>query len=74
MALRDGGVNTWHSGADALDTANWRDSDGPGNLRVSYVLPSSDWTVAGAGVMWSDLAGEGEEPLLRHGLVWVDLQ
>ena len=46
------GVNGGHDGDPALDTADWRDDDGPGNLRVDYVLPSAELTVAGAGVFW----------------------
>ena len=65
-AIRDGGANAMHTGNPALDTANWRDDGGPGNLRVDYVLPSADWTVIDAGVAWPR---DGS----RHGLVWVDL-
>ena len=36
------GVNGGHDGDPALDTADWRDDDGPGNLRVDYVLPSAE--------------------------------
>jgi hypothetical protein len=65
-----------HAGDPALDTADWSD-DGPGNLRVSYVLPSAAWEVTGAGVLWPgaevavapDLAAAGP-----HRLVWVDLR
>jgi hypothetical protein len=63
-----------HAGDPSLDTADWRD-DGPGNLRVDYVLPSADLLVADAGVFWP-AAGE---PLATaagatsHRLVWVDL-
>jgi hypothetical protein len=68
------------AGDPALDTADWSDT-GPGNLRVSYVLPSAAWQVADAGVLWpapddpaapltpDDLAAAGP-----HHLVWVDLR
>jgi hypothetical protein len=68
------------AGDPALDTADWSD-DGPGNLRVSYVLPSVAWQVADAGVLWpapddpagavtaEDLAASGP-----HRLVWVDVR
>ncbi|WP_372892590.1 endonuclease/exonuclease/phosphatase family protein [Rhodosalinus sp.] len=61
-----------HAGAPALDTADW---DGPGNLRVHYVLPSADWRVTGAGVVWPEggplaTAATTAGP---HRLVWVDL-
>lgn len=68
-----------HNGDPALDTVDW-DADGPGNLRVDYVLPSPDWTISGAGVFWPApeddkvalLGGEGRAAS-RHRLVWVDL-
>lgn len=68
-----------HSGDPALDTADW-DEAGPGNLRVSYVLPSRDLTVTGAGVFWpvSDtpraaLLGDDGFAAGPHRLVWVDV-
>ena len=67
-------------GDPSLDTADW-DEGGPGNLRVSYVLPSADWQVADAGVFWpapGDAAAAllGEDGLAAgpHRLVWVDLR
>ncbi len=55
---------------DATDTVDW-DDPVPGNLRVSYVLPSSELVVMDAGVTWpEDSSGEAGS---RHGLVWVDL-
>lgn len=61
---------------DLYDTVDWPDPV-PGNLRVSYVLPSSDLTVADQGVHWpepgSDAAFEAEAAS-RHRLVWVDLK
>ncbi|WP_246212792.1 endonuclease/exonuclease/phosphatase family protein [Marivivens donghaensis] len=44
-------------------TADW--PDGPGALRVSYVLPSADLTVRTAGIERSDSG--------PHALVWVDV-
>ncbi|KQI72433.1 endonuclease [Loktanella sp. 5RATIMAR09] len=62
-----------------LPTAEWPD-DGPGKLRVSYVLPSRDWQIAGAGVFWPDpddpdraLLGEDGLAAGPHRLVWVDI-
>jgi hypothetical protein len=67
------------SGDPALDTADWSD-DGPGNLRVSYVLPAAAWEVTDAGVLWpapddpsaqltpDDLAAAGP-----HRLVWAEI-
>ncbi len=52
-----------------LETVDWSGID-LGELRVSYVLPSRDWQVAGAGVHWP----EGAEVAGRHRIVWVDLE
>ncbi|MCP1168405.1 hypothetical protein NHG85_07675, partial [Limimaricola sp. ASW11-118] len=50
--------------------------EGPGNLRVDYVLPSrAGLTVTGAGVVWPE-GGDLAEAAARasaHRLVWVDL-
>ena len=72
-------MNPDHNGNPALDTADWPD-DGPGNLRVSYVLPSKEWDVTDAGVFWpapedplaSLLGGDGQAAG-PHRLVWVDV-
>ncbi|MFQ1699604.1 endonuclease/exonuclease/phosphatase family protein [Loktanella agnita] len=60
-----------------IDTADWPEQDGPGNLRVSYVLPSVDWQITDAGVHWpaSD-GGSDSDGLLAgpHHLVWVDVR
>ena len=79
-ALAQGGVNAQHRGDPALDTADWRYVDGPGNLRVDYVLPSSDLKVLDAGVFWpaSDepgaaILGDRDPAVSWHGLVWVDI-
>lgn len=75
-AALQGGANAGQAGDPALDTADWNDAgEGPGNLRVDYVLPSADLRVRGAGVWWprpgeaADLAAAAS----RHRLVWVDL-
>ncbi len=71
------GANARHLGPPALDTADWRDAPGPGNLRTDYVLPSADLVVEGAGVFWPD-AGDAAAELLAEGpphrLVWVDIR
>lgn len=73
-----GGVNATHSGNPALDTADWSDEDGPGNLRVSYVLPDASLNVLGSGVFWPT-PDDASYPLItaegapRHRLVWVDI-
>ncbi len=60
-------------------TVDWTDPT-PGDLRVSYVLPSRDWTVSGAGVFWPaanapdhDLLAIKDVAASRHRLVWVDI-
>lgn len=76
-----GGANALHGGAAAEDTADFRDSGGPGNLRVDYVLPSSDLTVTGGGVFWPApddpltrlIVGGGTPTSSDHRLVWVDV-
>lgn len=68
-------ANADHAGDPALDTADWDDPD-PGNLRVDYVLPSSDWTVFDAGVFWplpSHALAQSVATASRHRIVWVDL-
>lgn len=69
-----------HSGDPALDTADWPDGR-PGNLRVTYVLPSRDWTVTGSGVFWpapddpqAALLGPDGLAAGPHRLVWVDIR
>jgi len=70
--------DTDHIGPAALDTVDWPD-ERPGNLRVSYVLPSSELEVTGAGVFWpapddpnADLFGS-DNVAGAHRLVWTDL-
>lgn len=61
------------------NTADWPD-DGPGDLRVSYVLPSRDWEVIDAGVFWpakgsanANILGDDGLAAGVHHLVWVDI-
>jgi hypothetical protein len=74
-----GGQNAGHKNPPDEDTADFDDRS-VGNLRVDYVLPSSDWTITGSGVFWPP----PDDPLARlvamnppassdHRLVWVDL-
>lgn len=66
----------------STDTADWPEKNGPGNLRVDYVLPSVDLKVMGSGVFWP----APDDPLGRligvkknrqtssdHRLVWIDI-
>ena len=74
-ARSQGDANADHSGDPALDTADWRD-DGPGNLRVDYVLPSTGLDVTASGVFWpapgTPLAAEVAAGS-AHRLVWIDI-
>ncbi len=71
-AEAQGGVNTSHIGNPALDTADWPDEVGrPGNMRVDYVLPSSDLTVVKSGVHWP--VDGSADAASSHYLVWVDI-
>ncbi len=79
-AAEQGGVNATQAGDPALDTADWGD-DGPGNLRVDYVLPSAQFRVLDAGVFWpapddpaAGLLMRDDVAASRHRLVWVDLE
>lgn len=81
LAAAGEGVNARHKGDPALDTADWNDARGPGNLRADFVLPSSGWEVAGAGVFWPApgdplhrLIGGKRPASSDHRLVWVDLR
>ncbi|WP_460272820.1 endonuclease/exonuclease/phosphatase family protein [Celeribacter sp. ULVN23_4] len=62
-------ANPDHLGDPALDTVDWSDPT-PGNLRVDYVLPSSNLRVTDAGLAWVAPTGE---TAFRHALVWVDI-
>lgn len=70
-----------HRGDPGLDTADWTgDGAGPGNLRVSYILPDAALDVVGAGVFWpapedplADLLGPDGLAAGPHHLVWVDI-
>lgn len=60
-----------------LNTTNWEDPL-PGKMRVDYVLPSRDWQVEAAGVVWPDAATspslyEDADLASGHRLVWVDV-
>ena len=77
---REAGLDSPHTGDPRHDTVDWPDGeDRPGNLRVSYLLPSRDITVLQSGVFWPTL-GTPEADLLgldgqssRHRPVWVDI-
>ena len=78
-AERQGGVNANHQTDPASDTSDFNDQD-VGNLRIDYVLPSSDLQVRGSGVFWPTMddpsftwVGSFPFPVSDHRLVWVDL-
>ncbi len=66
-----------HRGDAALDTADWPDDPGPGNMRADYVLPSADLVVENAAVWWPEprtSAAKQAETASRHRLVFVDIR
>ncbi|MEZ6068303.1 MAG: endonuclease/exonuclease/phosphatase family protein [Planctomycetaceae bacterium] len=68
-------ANREHRGDARHDTANFSSPNGPGNLRVDYVLPSRELRIVASGVYWPAREEAGHE-LLRatdHRLVWVDV-
>ncbi len=76
-SAEQGGSNGGQKGDPSLDTADWPDDGGPGNLRVDYVLPSAGLNVTDAGVWWPEPGSEGAEEAAaasRHRLVWVEIE
>ncbi|GAA1077057.1 endonuclease/exonuclease/phosphatase family protein [Tsukamurella strandjordii] len=72
------GEGSNHRTPSRYDTADFSKPT-PGNLRVDYVLPSKDLTVAGTGVFWpapGQPAAELMPPKTSsdHRLVWLDLK
>lgn len=82
-ALLQGQNNTTHQGNPSFDTADFAETsfNGPGNLRVDYVLPAKNLRIIDAGVFWPT----SDDPLYRlvgsgfpvvssdHRLTWVDI-
>lgn len=69
-----------HIGPHAHDTVHWPQVPGPGNLRVSYILPARGVSVTNSGVFWplpdmseAALLGDPDNPPTRHRLVWMDI-
>lgn len=81
-AREQGGANADHAGNPAEDTEDAADVDGPGNLRLDYVLPSQEMRVVASGVFWPEstdplhalVAGAEHPASSDHRLVWIDLQ
>jgi endonuclease/exonuclease/phosphatase family metal-dependent hydrolase len=74
-ALADGAPNAEHRGDPAADTGDFFEP-ASGNLRIDYVLPSSEFEVLDGGVFWpapdspdGDLASASD-----HHMVWLDLR
>jgi hypothetical protein len=81
-AARQGGINAQHEGDPRFDTADFADAlpNGPGNLRVDYVLPSRPLRILDAAVFWPQaddelfrLVGDFPFPSSDHRLVWIDV-
>ncbi|MCY2983647.1 MAG: endonuclease/exonuclease/phosphatase family protein [Planctomycetota bacterium] len=77
-AQAQGKANVKHKGNPANDTGDFNDNE-PGNLRIDFVLPSSNCKVINGGVFWPK--GEklkGSDPKLAdasdHHLVWLDIE
>ena len=73
-------MNARHAGDPGLDTADWNDTRGPGNLRVDYALPTRDIEVIDGGVFWPSTddplhkrLGAGKSLSSDHRLVWLDI-
>lgn len=82
QAELQGDNNADHIGDPSFDTADFGEAqfNGPGNLRVDYVLPKWNMRIRNAGVFWptsddptSALTGTFPFPASDHRLVWVDL-
>ncbi len=80
QAATQGGANRAQTGDPSHDTCDPPDMDGPGNLRLDYVLPSTGLRIAGSGVFWPEasdplfpLVGTFPFPSSDHRLVWVDV-
>ncbi len=80
-AESQGNANHGHQGNPAFDTGDFNDRS-VGNLRVDYVLPSTEFAVNAAGVFWPALDGVPEDRRAAlqasleasdHHLVWVDV-
>jgi len=81
QARLQGEVNDAHQGDPSLDTLDASDRQGPGNLRVDYVIPASRLKTLASGVFWPEnddklftLVGTYPFPSSDHRLVWVDIE
>ena len=77
-AQAQGKANAKHKGNPANDTGDFNDNE-PGNLRIDFVLPSSNCKVINGGVFWPTSEKlKGSDPKLAdasdHQLVWLDIE
>jgi len=73
-----GKANLKHKGNSASDTGDFNDNE-PGNLRIDFVLPSSNCKVINGGVFWPTAERlKGIDAKLGdasdHHLVWLDIE
>ncbi len=80
QARLQSGANDTHQGDPALDTLDAADREGPGNLRVDYVIPARKLKTIASGVFWPkntsklfSLVGTHPFPSSDHRLVWIDI-
>lgn len=71
-------ANLKHTGKAAHDTGDFNDNE-PGNLRIDFVLPSSNCRVVQGGVFWPPAEQlKNVDPKLAeasdHHLVWLDIE
>ena len=77
-AKLQGKANLKHKGNPANDTGDFNDNE-PGNLRIDFVLPSSNCKIRNGGVFWPTAEQlKGIDPKLvdasDHHLVWLDIE
>jgi endonuclease/exonuclease/phosphatase family metal-dependent hydrolase len=65
--LQDPRPQSPQAGSETVDWGEQR------RMRVDYLLPSQDWQVTAAGVLWPDGPTSPAAQASRHRLVWVDL-
>lgn len=72
---QQGGKNSQHRGQAEHDTTDFDDQQGPGNLRVDYVLPSRNIQVKSGGVFWPKRGEPGADwvDVSDHRMVWLDI-
>jgi len=73
-----GKANQKHKGNPAHDTGDFNDNE-PGNLRIDFVLPSSNCKIINGGVFWPTASQlKDTDPTLAdasdHHLVWLDIE